>query len=271
MSVQTLDEGRILVERDSAVVTITLNAPERRNVLSASVRTVLGEIVMGIANDPDIRSVIITGAGGSFCSGGDLSDISKQTMGADGWRRRLQALHVWLRELLTFDKVVVTAVSGPAYGAGFSLALTGDFIIAAPSARFSMAFIRIGGVPDAGGFYTLPRLVGPQKAKEIMLSGREVRAEEALALGMVSEIVPEDELMARARAIAESFADASPTAVSLTKRGAMMAPAQDLDSMLEFEANAQAVAFTDPAHAVAVDAFLSKQPAPFQFPHVKKG
>jgi 2-(1,2-epoxy-1,2-dihydrophenyl)acetyl-CoA isomerase len=271
MGVEELAEGGLRVERDGAVATITLNAPERRNVLSMAVRVALGDAVMSIRDDPDIRSVIITGAGNAFCSGGDLSDIATQTMGADGWRRRLKALHAWLRELLTFDKVVVTAVAGPAYGAGFSLALTGDFIIAAPSARFSMAFIRIGGVPDAGGFYTLPRIVGPQKAREIMLSGREIRAEEALALGIASEIVPEDALMARARAVAESFADASPTAVSLTKRGAMMAPSQDLDSMLEFEANAQAVAFADPAHRQAVDAFLSKQPAPFQFPHVKKG
>jgi len=161
--------------------------------------------------------------------------------------------------------VVVAAVDGPAFGAGFSLALAADFIVASPRARFCLSFMRLGLVPDFGAFHTLPRIVGVQRAKELMLSARELSADEAKALGIVFELVPEDQVLCRAQALAASFVQASPMAVSLVKRALGAAPT-DLHTMLEMEADAQALCFGSAPHKVAVARFLDKQPALFQWP-----
>jgi 2-(1,2-epoxy-1,2-dihydrophenyl)acetyl-CoA isomerase len=177
----------------------------------------------------------------------------------------MKQAHAWLAPLLMLDRPVVAAVDGPAFGAGFSLALAADFIVASPQARFCLSFMRVGLVPDFGAFYTLPRIVGVQRAKELMLSARELAADEAKALGIVFEIVPADGLLQRAQALAASFVHASPMAVSLVKRALAVAPA-DLHTMLELEADAQALCFGSAPHQTAVARFLDKQPAPFQWP-----
>jgi 2-(1,2-epoxy-1,2-dihydrophenyl)acetyl-CoA isomerase len=166
---------------------------------------------------------------------------------------------------MLLDKPVVAAVDGAAYGAGFSLALAADFIVASTRARFAMSFVRMGVVPDCAAFYTLPRVVGVQRAGELMLSGREVSAQEALRLGIATELVEPDALQARAQAIARSFVGASPVALSLIKRSLSLA-ASDLPSLLEQEANAQALAMGTPEHREAVRCFLEKKPLPFQWP-----
>jgi 2-(1,2-epoxy-1,2-dihydrophenyl)acetyl-CoA isomerase len=156
-------------------------------------------------------------------------------------------------------------VDGPAFGAGFSLALAADVVVASPRARFCLSFMRLGLVPDFGALYTLPRVVGVQRAKELMLSAREVSAEEAKALGIVLELVPQDQVLSRAQALAASFVQASPMAVSLVKRALAGGPA-DLQTVLELEADAQALCFGSAAHKAAVTRFLDKQPALFQWP-----
>lgn len=246
------------------VATLTLDQAATRNALSPTMREEVAEVVRSIKQDRSIRALVITGANGHFCSGGDLRNIATVGLDNQGWRERLHSLHHWLQDLITLDRPVIAAVDGAAYGAGFGLALTADFVIATPRARFCVSFLKIGLVPDCGVFHTLPRIVGPQRAKELMLSAREVGAEEALRLGIAMELQPPEQLLARAQAMAASFVHASPMAVSLIKR--TVAAGDDLATHLELEANAQALAMGTQAHREAVQAFLDKQPARFQWP-----
>lgn len=247
------------------VATITLDCVEKRNAFDPVLREQLADAVRQVRRDASIRAVVLTGAGGHFCAGGDINNIAALDIDAGPWRQRMEGLHEWLRDLLTLDRPVIAAVDGAAAGAGFSLALAADFVLATPRAWFCMSFIKIGLVPDAGAFYTLPRVVGVQRAREIMLSGRDVRAAEAQQLGIVSEILEPDALLPRAQAIARGFVGASPTAVGLIKR-TLEHGAPSLAQALDAEASAQAVAAGTAAHRAAVAAFLNKQPLPFQWP-----
>src|SRR5436309_11945858 len=153
---------------------------------------------------------------------------------------------------------------------GFAFALAADFVLATPRARFCLPFLRIGLIPDAGILYTLPRAVGLQRAKELAFSTREIGAEEAKQLGIVFEIVAEDRLAERARQLALSFTQASPTSVSLTKRALNASLHSDLSTMLDLEATGQGVARNTEYHREAIGRFLDKQPARFQWPKTTK-
>ena len=247
------------------VATVTLNRPANKNALGEDMRTGLAQCIDRIERDRAVRAVVLTGSGGAFCAGGDLRGMRSAELDNEGWRERMKNAHAWFVRLLSLDRAVVAAVDGPAFGAGFSLALAADFIVASPRARFCLSFMRLGLVPDFGALHTLPRIVGVQRAKELMLSAREVPADEAKALGIVLELAPPDQLLQRAQALAASFVNASPLAVSLVKR-ALAAGPTDLHTMLELEADAQALCFGSAAHKAAVARFLDKQPALFQWP-----
>ena len=249
------------------VATITLDSPGNRNALGTAMREELAAALKTVRTDPNIQAMVLTGAGGHFSAGGDIKGMAaNQSMDSAGWRSRMQELHVYLHDLLTMDKPIISAVDGYAYGAGFSMAITADFVLATPRAKFCMSFLRIGLVPDVGALHTLPRIVGVQRAKEIMLSAREVGAAEALSLGIVMELHEPDALLARAQAMAESFVHASPTAVSLIKRTLAASHGGDLAATLDTEANIQALAGTAAEHRSAVQRFIGKEPTLFQWP-----
>jgi 2-(1,2-epoxy-1,2-dihydrophenyl)acetyl-CoA isomerase len=252
----------------NGIATLTMNRPEARNAFSESMRAAFAEAVPRLADDAEVRAVILTGAGGAFCAGGDVRAMleSRGKVTVESGRARMLEVQPWMRRLVELDKPLIAAVDGPAFGAGFSLALMADFVLVSPRARFGMAFAKIGLVPDFAAMYTLPRVVGIQRAKELMLSAREVDAAEALRLGIAMEIVPANELAARARALAASFTGASALAVSLIKRELGMALAADLRSALANEADHQALCFQSGYHGAAVQRFLDKQPAAFQWP-----
>lgn len=256
------------LELNGPVATLTMNRPQARNALSAAMKDAFAEAVPRIVADPSIRAVILTGAGGMFCAGGDIRAMleARGQLATEGWRDRMREVQPWLAQLVELDRPLIAAVDGAAYGAGFSLALAADFVLATPAARFCLSFMRVGLVPDFAAMYTLPRVVGVQRAKELMLSAREVPADEAQRLGIVMEIVPAEGLLARANELALSLAGASPLAVSLVKQNVGMALASDLARTLDREANEQALCFTTRAHQTAVDRFLAKQPAAFQWP-----
>ncbi|WP_343051297.1 enoyl-CoA hydratase/isomerase family protein [Pseudaquabacterium terrae] len=247
------------------VATLTFNRPAQRNAIDLVMRGELAQCFANVQKDRTIRALVLTGAGGAFCAGGDLRSMQSSGNDGAGWRARMQDAHQWVGALIELDRPVIAAVDGPAYGAGFSLVLAADFVIATPAARFCMPFLKLGLVPDFGALHTLPRVVGMQRAKELMLSAREVAADEALRLGIVGEIVPADRLPARAQALAASFTGASPLAISLMKRALAAEPA-NLAATLEFEADAQALCFTSAQHREAVARFLDKQPAAFVWP-----
>ena len=256
------------VQTHDGVATLTMNRSEARNALSAEMKDAFAAAVPALAADPAVRAIVLTGANGAFCAGGDLRGMAevRAQMKIGDWRQRMREVQPWIQQLIQLDKPLIAAVDGPAFGAGFSLALMADFVVATPKARFCLSFMRVGLVPDFAAMYTLPRVVGVQRARELMLSAREVPADEAQRLGIVMEVVPQDGLMPRAQALARSFTGASPMAVSLVKQGVSMALAQDLRSLLAAEADHQALCFVTDEHVQAVQRFLDKQPAAFQWP-----
>lgn len=250
------------------VATLTMNRPQARNALDTEMKDGFAAAMANILADNSIRAVILTGSGGSFCAGGDLRGMAqvRASMTHERWRERMLEVQPWLRALIELDRPVIAAVDGPAFGAGFSLALTADFVLASPRARFCLSFMRVGLGPDFAAMYTLPRVVGLQRAKELMLSAREVEVEEAVRLGLVMEVLPAEGLLPRARALAKSFVGASPLATRLIKQDVAQSLSSDLPTMLELEAEHQAQCFGSAYQAEAVQRFLDKQPAAFRWP-----
>jgi len=259
-----MDEVRY--EIDGQVATLVMNRPEVRNAMSPELRDALAEAVRRIERDRDIRAVIVTGAGVAFCAGGDVRQMdANATTTPEDRLVRMRAFHALVTSLADLDRPVIAAVDGPAFGAGFGLALLADIVLASDRARFCMAFQRVGLVPDFAALYTLPRVVGLQRAKELSYSAREIDAREALELGIALEVVPAARLMVRAREIADSLCGASPLALGLTKRALGASLQSDLTTMLELEASAQAIAATSDYAKDAYRRFVSKMPPRFRW------
>ena len=256
-------------ERRGSTALVTLDSPAARNALTGPVKEGVARAIAQVKADPAIRAVVLTGANGAFCAGGDLRGIAAASqLGSDAMLARMHAANAIFRDLLTLDRPVIAAVDGAAFGAGFSLALAADFVLVTPRARFCMVFMRIGLVPDCGATYTLPRVVGAQRARELFLSAREVDAREALSLGIAMEQHESAALLPRALALADSFAGASPPAMGQVKR--MGQDPGAMEAAFDAEANAQASCFQTPQHREAVQRFLDKQPAAFQWPANKE-
>jgi len=258
------EEQTLLVDIADGIATLTLNRPQYKNALNGPMRDALRDAVQQIRADRTVRAVVLRGAGTDFCSGGDIRAMN--VTAADAGRNRMDDLHGWIALLVDLDRPVVAAVDGVAYGAGFSLALLADFIVATPRARFCMPFMKVGLVPDCGALYTLPRVVGMARARDLVFSAREVGAEEARQMGAVFEIVEEGQLHVRADQLARGLAGASPTAFALTKRALNQSNSADVRAMLELESLGQGIAFTTDYHHEAVRRFKEKEPPLFQWP-----
>lgn len=250
------------------IATLLLNRPEAKNALNAEISDGLEAALLKIGADSGIRAVIISGAGGAFCAGGDVRamNASAGEMTAEVRRTSMQRHHRNVKLLAALDRPVIAAVDGAAFGAGFSLALLADLVIATPRARFCTAFARIGLIPDYGALYTLPRIVGMARAKEIMFSAREIGAAEARDLGLVLEIAEVDALMPRALALATSLASASPLALSLTKSALNSSLGSDLATMLDIEASGQGIAGASDYAKESFRRFAAREPARFVWP-----
>jgi len=260
----------IKLEMGEGIATLTLNRPEKKNALDLSIRDEIADALARVRETDSVRVLILTGAGQDFCSGGDLRSMATSAITAESGRRRLRDIHAWLRDLIEFERPVIAAVDGVAFGAGFSLALTADFILATPRTRFCASFQRVGLVPDSGILYTLPRTIGLQRARALLLSAQEIDAPTAQDWGIVFEIVEPAALAARARSLAAGLATGSATALAMTKAALARTFESDLSSMLEYEATAQGIAFTTEYHGTAIRRFLDKQPALFQSPAAKR-
>lgn len=248
------------VTRTGAVLTITLNRPEVLNALNRSVHDQL-YAALEQAGEPSVRAVVITGAGRGFCVGQDLQEFSS---GARGVAESLRAAyHRNILAIRALEKPVLAAVNGPAAGAGMSLALACDVRIAADSASFVPAFINIGLVPDSGGTWFAHRLLGTARAFEWLTTGRRLPAEEARGWGLVSEVVPVDELAHRAQEVAELFAAMPTRAVWETKRLLDAAETSTLEQQLELEATTQAELVRTHDFTEGVAAFLAKRDPAF--------
>lgn len=236
----------VLLERDGHVTVLTINRPERRNAFTLEVLDRIVDSLAQLRRDPGCRAVVLTGAGGAFCSGVDLGVIER--MRAEGaakphhWKSLLtERVHRIALALEDFDKPVIAAVGGPAYGAGMDLALMCDMRFAGGSARFCSSYINLGVVPGDGGCYYLPRIVGLPKALELLLSGRVVEAPEALAIGLANRVCPDDRLMAETLEFAGLLATKSPAALRLVKRATYQSLGTDLRTSLDLISSHMAV------------------------------
>jgi len=249
---------RIIEERDGPVLVLTIDYPARRNALAPQLRQDMLAILNRAEGDPETRAIVVTGAGGNFCSGGDLSgmDVRNPMQG----RERLRAAHDMIRLMVAGSTPVVAAVEGWCAGAGLSLACACDTIVAAEDANFMAAFGKVGLMADLGLPYTLPLRVGHARAREMLLYGEPVRADEALRIGLADQLAPCGAVLDAALARARILAAQAPTAVALTKQ----ILAEGLDSALNQERHYQSLLFLTRDHAEGKEAFFGKRAPAFK-------
>jgi 2-(1,2-epoxy-1,2-dihydrophenyl)acetyl-CoA isomerase len=253
--------AEVETSRDGAVLTITLNRPDVLNAFNAAMHAALAAGLKE-ARDPEIRAVVVTGAGRGFCVGQDLTEF-REAPGAIGDRLR-STYHPNVLAVRALEKPVIAAVNGPAAGAGLSFACACDIRLAADAATFIPAFVNIGLVPDSGGTFFIARLLGPARAFEWMTSGRRLTADEAHAWGLVSEVVDDHGLPARAAELAATLAAMPSRAIGMTKRLFDAAPSNRLEEQLELEAQLQSAATKTEDFAEGVAAFLEKRDPEFK-------
>jgi len=216
-----MEYSQIIFESSNQIATITLNRPERLNAYTYQMAIELWDAIMKVENDPNLRVLIITGAGRGFCAGADLSGGAKTFDGSSRPKEYVENIMregSLIRRYFLLKKPVIVAINGPAVGVGVTMILPFDIRIAAESARIGINFNRRGIVPEIACPWILPRLIGISKAAELMYTGRILNAKEALEFGLVSRVVPDDKLLDTAREIAEEILLCGPVCVSLTKR-----------------------------------------------------
>jgi enoyl-CoA hydratase/carnithine racemase len=262
-----MDYTCLLYESKDGVATLTMNRPERLNALGDTLREDLYDGVQRASQDPDVRVLVLTGAGKGFCAGGDVKAMheAKQTAAARPLVEKIAPLRD--RVLLAMRQApqpIIAAVNGAAAGAGMNIALACDIRLASTTARFGETFVKRGLHVDWGGTYFLPRIVGMARACELIFTGETIDAEKALTLGLVSAVVPPDELMAATYALARKIAAGPPIAVRLAKRALYHNQEVDLRAALEFETFAQNICFETEDAREGIRAFVEKRAPVFQ-------
>jgi len=244
---------RILEHRDAAVLTLTMDYPARRNALAMPLRSQLHDILEAAQGDEALRAIVLTGAGGTFCSGGDISGMDVRD--AEQGRERMRRTHRLIRHMVGGRLPIVAAVEGWCVGAGLSMACACDTIVAAEESRFAAGFGKVGLMPDLGLPFTLPARIGPARARQMFLYGTQLGAVEAERIGLVDRLVPKGTALAEAQRLAAVLAAQAPLPIALTKR--MLA--EGLDAALERERDWQTMCFLSADHAEGRAAFLGKR------------
>jgi 2-(1,2-epoxy-1,2-dihydrophenyl)acetyl-CoA isomerase len=256
----------IHVTDDSGVRTITLNRPDVLNSFNTQMLKELGKAVRDAAKDKTVRCLVLTGSGRGFCAGQDLADVADRYKSDDpielGHHIR-KHYNPLIASLRTMEKPVIASVNGAAAGAGCSLALAADIRIASESASFIQAFIHVGLVPDSGSTFFLPQLIGTARAFEMTCTGRKVKADEALQIGLVNQVVPAVQLSEATAKLARKLAALPSRGIALTKRALNAAATNDLVSQLDYEAQLQTTAGKTKDHREGVAAFIEKRPPNF--------
>jgi len=253
----------VLVEKHPGYRQITLNRPDRLNALNAAMHGALVAALAEAEADPECRAILVTGAGRGFCAGQDLGDVAVKDDGPPDLKEVLERYNTLVRKLRGLAMPVVCAVNGVAAGAGANLALACDIVLAAKSANFIQAFARIGLIPDCGGTWFLPRLVGTARARALAMLAEPLPAATAAEWGLIWQMVEDDRLIAEAQALAARLATQATTALALMKRALDAAATNPLDRQLDLERDLQAEAGASPDHREGVRAFLDKRPPAF--------
>jgi len=255
----------LTLDRRDGIATITLNRPEAFNALNLTLGRELFHAALEVDEDPAVRCVVITGAGKAFCAGGDVKDFADNLPRIGVLVKELTTyLHGAVSRLCRSDKPVVMAVNGVAAGGGLSFALSGDLVVAAESARFTMAYARIAATPDGSSSYFLPRLVGLRRAMELYFTNRVLSAREALEWGLVTRVVPDAELKGAVDALARELAQGPTKAFGGAKRLFHQSTWESLETQMELEAQAIALAGHTADFAAGVTAFAAKKPPTFK-------
>jgi 2-(1,2-epoxy-1,2-dihydrophenyl)acetyl-CoA isomerase len=248
-------------EKDGSIAVLTLDRPERMNAMADPMWDALYEHLGKIAVDDAIRAVILTGAGRAFCSGGDVTGMAKSDIVSG--RARSQRRHRTVQALYNLEKPVIAAVRGAVYGIGNALALACDLIVASDTAKFSMAFKKVGLVPDGGAIFFLTQYLGIARAKDLVYTARVVPADEALKLGLVMRVVPDDKLDSAARTLAVEMADSATYALALAKKMFQSMFVPTLEQLLEMETLASGAVRLTHDHKEGVEAFKEKRAPKF--------
>jgi 2-(1,2-epoxy-1,2-dihydrophenyl)acetyl-CoA isomerase len=255
----------VLVEQQDGITRLTLNRPDRLNSFNVEMQEALAAALQAVEADTACRAVLLTGAGRGFCAGQDLADRAAKPGGPlNDLGQTLETYYNPLvRRIRGLPHPVVVAVNGVAAGAGASLALHGDLVLAARSARFIQAFAKVGLLPDSGGTWLLPRLLGEARAKALALLAEPLSAEQAETWGLIWKAVDDDKLMSEATAIAKNLAAGPALAYAAIKRALQAAASNTLDQQLALERDLQRELGFSPDYAEGVSAFLEKRPPKF--------
>ena len=256
----------VLVNLADGVLTLTLNRPDKLNSFNSEMHMALRAGIQRAHDDSDVRAVLLTGAGRGFCAGQDLGDRDPRKGGAapDLGSTLDQFYNPTLRLIRNLEKPVICAVNGVAAGAGANIAFACDIVLAAESARFIQAFSKIGLVPDAGGTWSLTRILGEPRAKALAMTAEPLSAPKAAEWGLIWKAVPDDALIDQATALACSLAAGPTVGLGLTKRLIQAAGMNDMDTQLDMERDCQRQAGNTADYTEGVTAFLEKRPAQFK-------
>ncbi len=253
----------LVLDRAGSIATITLNRPEARNALDMVMRRELVAALDEIESDASARVLVLTGAGGHFCSGGDVKTMRDKRHTAAEGRARVELLNRMVLRLVDFPRPTIAMVDGYAVGAGSNLALCCDLIVASDRAKFGELFWKIGLVPDGGGTWLLPRVVGLARAKELIFTADIIDAAEAGRIGLVNRVVPVADLEKTTRALAEKIAAGPPGVLRMAKHMVNRAATSDLAAALDLEAFSQGMAIAGEDHQEGLTAFFDKRTPKF--------
>ena len=259
-----MSNNSILIKVENHVAFITLNRPEVFNSFNREMALALQDKLDDCAKDIDVRAIVITGSGKAFCAGQDLKEVTDPELNP-GFRKILEEhYNPIIQKIRTIEKPIIAAVNGVAAGAGANIALACDIVVATDHTSFIQAFSKIGLIPDSGGTFFLPRIVGIQKATALMMLGDKVNAEEALAMGLVYKIFPKAFFMDDVTTLATKLASLPTKALGLTKRLLNQSMTNSLEQQLALESDLQIEASSSNDYKEGVAAFIEKRTAEFK-------
>jgi enoyl-CoA hydratase/carnithine racemase len=262
-----IEPKSFLYEARGGVATITLNRPERLNALTFEVYRELADTFAALRDAPDVRAVVITGAGRAFCSGGDVHDIIGELFARDmqGLLEFTRMTCELVRNIRSLPKPVIASLNGTTAGAGACIALAADLRIASPAAKIAFLFVRVGlSGADMGAAFLLPRVIGLARATELLYTGDFIDAHEAERIGLYNRVVPAEELEGATRSMAARLASGPSFALAMTKEMLNREMEVSLDTALEWEAQAQATCMQHPDYREAYEAFVEKREPKFK-------